>query len=305
MNCYDAASQAFLHALWAACYCSYCPLPPARPHARPTARPTDVHYLFPRFLPPARRSKVLAEINEATAPVALQAVRALAKYLTQPEAKAAVLAQLEAWLNDATASTSPAVQAVSATIYIHEGQPHLALRAVRAFATLEALALSIQIYLRIDRIDLAERQLRLLQERDDESALYQLSAAHVFLVLGGDKYRDALSTYQEMLQRYGEDSVAVTNGLCAALVCLRRYDEAERLLKEAFAKEPNSPETLINYLAVLQHTGRGLGSGAAAAEPASAMLLATLQRVAPGHPFVGSIALAESSFDRVSAGFSA
>ena len=32
---------------------------------------------------------------------------------------------------------------------------------------------------------------------------------------------------------------------------------------------------------------------------------ATLQRVAPGHPFVAALALAESSFDRVAAGFAA
>jgi tetratricopeptide (TPR) repeat protein len=246
---------------------------------------------------------VLADINESTAPVALQAVRALARYLTQPDAKAAVVAQFDAWLADAQgAATSPTVQALGATVFLHEGQPHAALRALRAFATLEALALSIQVYLRIDRLDLAERQLRALQDKDDESALFQLSAAHVYLALGGDKHREALVTYQEMLQRYGEDSVAVTNGLCAALACLKRFDEAERLLKEALAKEPSNAETLINFLMLLQHTGRGLGC---AADGPAAKVLEKLRAVAPGHPFVAGLALAEASFDRVSASFSA
>ena len=250
----------------------------------------------------------------AAAPLALQAVRALARYLSAPERRAEVVAQFEAWASDAAASAVPAVQALGATVFLHEGQPLLALRALRGFASLEALALSVEVFLRMDRVDLAERQLRALQERDDESALFQLSAAHVCLALGGDKYREALSTLQEVLQRYGEDGTAVSAALCAALVCLRRFDEAERVLKEALAKEPHAPELLVNYLALLQHTGRGLGAGAGAAAAegaaadgsnASAKVLATLQRVAPGHPFVAALALAESSFDRVAAGFAA
>jgi coatomer protein complex subunit epsilon len=251
-------------------------------------------------------------------PVALQAVRALARYLSAaaPERRAEVVAQFEAWTADAAAGAVPAVQALGATVFLHEQQPLLALRALRGFATLEALALSIEVYLRMDRVDLAERQLRALQERDDESALFQLSAAHVCLALGGDKYREALSTLQEVLQRYGEDGTAVTAALSAALVCLRRFDEAERLLKEALAKEPAAPELLINLLALMQHTGRGLGVGAAgvadggageggAGGNPSAKVLATLQRVAPGHPFVAALGLAESSFDRIAAGFAA
>ena len=254
-------------------------------------------------------ARVAAEADAAAAPLALQAVRALARYLSAPERRAEVVAQFEAWAGDAAAAAVPAVQAMGATVFLHEEQPLLALRALRGFGSLEALALSIEVYLRMDRVDLAERQLRALQERDDESALFQLSAAHVCLALGGDKYREALSTLQEVLQRYGEDGTAVTAALSAALVCLRRFDEAERVLKEALAKEPNAPELLINYLALLQHTGRGLGAGAGSGGEeggnASARVLAALQKAAPGHPFVAALALAESSFDRVAAGFAA
>ena len=253
---------------------------------------------------------VAASSSEAAAAAASAAAAVSSSSASASAAAGTIVLQLPA------AGAVPAVQALGATVFLHEEQPLLALRALRGFATLEALALSIEVYLRMDRVDLAERQLRALQERDDESALFQLSAAHVCLALGGDKYREALSTLQEVLQRYGEDGTAVTAALCAALVCLRRFDEAERLLKEALAKEPHAPELLVNYLALLQHTGRGLGAGAgaegaaAAADAAggsnaSAKVLATLQRVAPGHPFVAALALAESSFDRVAAGFAA
>lgn len=230
--------------------------------------------------------------------MALQAVKALAQYLSEPSSRNSVVSQIDAWMQDVNAAGSTAVQAVAATVYIHEGSFQQALRAIRSFATLEALALSVQVYLRIDRVDLAEKQLKTMQERDDESSLYQLSAAQVCLALGGDRYREAVSLYQEMLARYGEDSVGVTNGLAASYVCLKKFDDAERILNEALAKEPSNPETLINLLAVLQHTGRGVSE-------AAARHLATLKKTAPGHPFVAALNLAESSFDRVAASFSA
>jgi coatomer protein complex subunit epsilon len=254
------------------------------------------------YLGLGQSSKVLSDINEATAPVALLAVRALARYLTSPDSKQDVVAQFETWLADVNSSTSPTVQALAAIVYIHESKPHAALRALRSFSTLESLALSIQVYLRIDRVDLAEKQLRVLQERDDESALYQLCAAQVSLALGGERYQEAFSTYQEMLQRYGEDSVSVTNGLCAALVCLGRHEQAESALKESLAKEPANPETLITYLTLLQNTGRGFGGSPTDAATAN-KLLATLKKAAPGHPYVSALNLVENSFDRVAAGF--
>ena len=122
------------------------------------------------------------------------------------------------------------------------------------------------------------------------------------MALGGERYQEAFSTYQEMLQRYGEDSVSVTNGLCAALVCLGRFEQAETSLKESLAKEPTNPETLITYLTLLQNTGRGLGGSPTDATIAN-KLLATLRKVSPGHPYVSALNLVENSFDRVAAGF--
>jgi coatomer subunit epsilon len=260
---------------------------------------TGPFLISPSPLPfPSLRSKVLSSIKES-APPALVAVRALAQYLSsEPSSpsRSAVVAQAESWLGDVSAISSPAVQAVAATIFLHEGLSLQALKAVRSFSTLEALALSIQVYLRIDRADLAEAQLAVLQEKDDESALYQLSAAHVALALGGDRYREAVNLYQEMQQRYGEESVAVANGLAAALICVRRFDDAEKVVAEALQRDPACPETLINALSLLQHTGRG-------ASEAAGKHLAALRRTAPKHPFVAALGVAESAFDRVAQSF--
>ncbi len=58
------------------------------------------------------------------------------------------------------------------------------------------LAISVQIFLRLDRADLAEAKLAELASRDDESALYQLSAAHTYLALGGDKAKEVRRAFR-------------------------------------------------------------------------------------------------------------
>jgi coatomer protein complex subunit epsilon len=125
-----------------------------------------------------------------------------------------------------------------------------------------------------------------------------VTAAAVHMSAGGDKYREAANLYQEMLQRYGDECVGPSNGLAAAYICMKNYQEAEKVLLEALAREPENPDTLINLITVQQHTGKG-------SSDAASQYLITLKRVAPGHPMVASLALAEGSFERVAAGFAA
>ena len=175
--------------------------------------------------------KVIAGIRE-DAPPPLQAVKLFAQLSLAPSgapARAALLASLDALVEAAesaasgTASTplavaaAPLVQAVAATAYIAEGALERALRAVRSEATMELLALSVQAYLRLDRPDLAEAAVRKLEARDDESALYMLSAAHTYAVLGGDKAKESVLILKDVLDRYGEGAgPAAYNGLVAA-----------------------------------------------------------------------------------------
>jgi coatomer protein complex subunit epsilon len=256
-------------------------------------------YVYRCLLGQQNYSRVLSEIKPG-APAPLLAVRTLAEYLSAPQgssARSSAVAQVDSWLrDDVTAASNPTVQCIAAIVYLHEGSYAQALRAVRGGASLEALALTVQTFLRIDRVDLAEKALAALQERDDESALYQRCAAQVNLTLGGERYREAQSLYQEMLQRYGDESNGASCGLAAADLCLRKFDEAERAAGEALSRDPGNAEALVSTLAALQHTGKGTSEAATKA-------LATLRKAAPDHPFLAALAVAEASFDRVAAGF--
>jgi coatomer protein complex subunit epsilon len=93
-------------------------------------------------------------------PVALQSVKLFASYLANPAQKDRALLTLEDWLADAAVNNNPTLQLVAGSVYLHEGQFGPALKAVKAAATLEQAAICVQIYLKLDRPDLAEKQVR-------------------------------------------------------------------------------------------------------------------------------------------------
>ncbi len=251
--------------------------------------------------PSLPRSKVISSIKD-DAPLALLAIKQLALYLAAPggpdgrSSRSASVAKVDALLASLTDSSVPGghtLQAVVGTLLIHEERYDAALKAVRSGASLELLSLAVQILLRLDRADLADRQLKLMQERDDESALTQLSAAAVGLAVGGPRGREAGLLYRDMLERYGE-TVPVLNGAAVAALAGRSYAEAAKFAGDALAREPSNPESLANMLCVVQHTGRGAETAA---------LLERLRACAPGHPYLTAFTIAESSFDRVAASF--
>jgi hypothetical protein len=109
----------------------------------------------------------------------------LLRYLTMPTDKAEVLATLDGWLSKVTEGNTATLQLIAAMIFLHEDntkvslgpktlffikfnrQPQAtvlnllfdstqeALRCVHLGATMEHLALTVQIFLKMDRPDLA------------------------------------------------------------------------------------------------------------------------------------------------------
>jgi len=235
----------------------------------------------------------------------MQAVKVLAKLAgmaPEDSGRSALLSSMDSLLSGAesagsgvSASVLPMVQALAATAYIAEGALERALKATRSESTLELLALSVQAYLRLDRPDLAEATVRKLADRDDESALYQLSAAHTFAALGGEKAKEAVLILKDVLDRYGDGAgPAAMNGLVAAYIAARNYSAAEKLLAEAASRDPSFPDTLANTVTLAHLQGK-----TAMAEKA----LARLKLEAPNHPILAALAIGEGQLDRVVASF--
>ena len=69
-----------------------------------------------------------------------------------------------------------------------------ALSAVHLGSTMEQLALVIQIYIRMDRLDLAKETLVTMKSADEEAVLTQMSSVYVMIANGRSTAPDAVHT---------------------------------------------------------------------------------------------------------------
>ena len=120
---------------------------------------TERDFFMYRALIEQGQHRVVMDEVGAQAPVALQAVKMLASYLSGVS-KEAVVAQLKEWLTDATAQDNWQLILVAATVFLHERDHKEALKISHQSTQIDVMALVDQIYLQMDRPDLARKLAR-------------------------------------------------------------------------------------------------------------------------------------------------
>ena len=224
---------------------------------------------------------------------ALKPLLTLADYAQNADKREKIADDVEAKLAE-NAIDVDNVNAVltAAFILVSEGRYEAALRTLHSSTSddLEIGAVRVQTLLKMDRVDLAKRELKTMNDADDDATLTQLATAWVNLRMGADKVQDAYYVYQELVDKFGS-TATLLNGQAASFLLQAKFEEAEAALQEALEKDPSCPETLINMIVLAQRTGK--------APEVSNRYLTQLRDENPTHPFVKSYEQKEADFARM------
>ena len=246
-------------------------------------------YMYRAYIEQGQHRMVLDEVRP-DAPLAIQAVKLLATYASSGrEGKDMALMQLKEWLSSPGAAAEPQLLLIAGLVFSHEGDYKEALKYTHSSTDLETMSLVAHIYLLMNRVDLARKQVGLMQQSDDDATLTKLAAAWVAMAEGGDKYNEAYLEFDELAEKYNL-SLMLSNGKALAKLHMGQYEEAERLLQEALSKSASDATTLSNMVVCMQHLRK----------PPDVIVryVNQLRAVSPTHPWVMKYGELDSSFDR-------
>ncbi|GMT32607.1 hypothetical protein PFISCL1PPCAC_23904 [Pristionchus fissidentatus] len=244
-------------------------------------------FLYRAYIAQKKMNIVLSEIPESTKDVALKAVRRLAEY-QNPAKRSKILSEIESELS--TPITDEAYRLLTASVLLDANKPEEALQVLYECTSLECHAAAVQALLRMDRVDLAVKELKKLAEIDEDSTQTQLATAWVNLALGREKLKDAYYIFQEQIDRHGATPLLLV-GQSTSLILQEKFEEAESLLQDAQARDPNNADAMINMITVTAQLG----------QPAENVnrLIAQMKDSHPAHPWTRSFVEKEAILDKI------
>ncbi|KAF9327512.1 hypothetical protein BG006_009187 [Podila minutissima] len=271
-----------------------------------TAHEYDL-FFFRALIALKNYAKVAQEITESHA-LGLQALKAQAVYLDAVQSadtagRDAALAHLREMLqvqnpdDQNPEATALEVKVVVGQVLASEGLVEEALGVLLPHGNhLESVAVVVQIYLQMNRLDLAKKEVEACKSWAEDAMLAQLMEAWVGLrVGGGDRYQNAYYIYEEIATSSTSPTVKSMVGEAVCNIQMGQYPEAEGILQEALTKEPTNTDAIVNQIVLSTLLSKP-------AEEINA-LVQQLQSVAPNHAYLQDLDLKSSLFDRAAQRF--
>jgi len=271
-------------------------LSPADPEQK---RERDV-LVFRAHIAKGEYKTVMDEIAEDSHP-ALVAVKCFANYASSEANREIALTTIKGLLDDS--GKDETVKLIAASIYANEHDYDKAITALHDANSLEGRVLLLQLYLQIDRLEIAQRELQAIQKLDDDATLTQLALAWTALAIGTpEKIEEAFVIFTETVWKWSPTPLLLN----ALAVChLARMDKegelklGERELLLSLEKDANNPDTVANLVVTHLHMGKGIDGVQRFVKKLKD------QQTKVKHPWVSQLALLEESFDRNAARYSA
>jgi len=242
-------------------------------------------YVYRSYIAQGDYKLVLDEIKKSANPT-LQMVRQLALYMSSENNRQEVLNTVKEYVADGTVANNQLIQLIVGEIYAQEQSVEDALKCLHASSSLEGLALLIQMYIKIDRVDLAEKELKNMNKMDADATATQLATAWVYTALGGEKTQEAFHIFKELSDKYGV-SVPLLNAQAVCNIQMQKYEDAEAFLLEATGKNSKDPDTIANLITCYLFMKKPVDR-----------FISQLKTNYPKHPWVVAVKNAEESFDR-------
>ncbi|KDQ20326.1 hypothetical protein BOTBODRAFT_27750 [Botryobasidium botryosum FD-172 SS1] len=278
---------------------------PAPSTDSPEYLPT-ILYIARSYIALSDPAKALSLLPSASTEPAIRAVRALATYVQDKAAEMETESVLEELRDlcleidgEVGVECVDVVKVAAATAFIQEEELEEALTTLGAGTGAkepECAALTVQIYLSINRPDLAKKEYEAAKRHADDSLLIQLIEAAIGAVAGGPQLRTAYHIYAEQAAAPGSSTNAAINAAKGVAQLLRgNVAEAQGDFSEALRVDPRNAEALV---------GAGVAADLSGRRGEGDKYITTLREAHPTHPLVIDLDEKVDAFDEAASKFS-